>query len=77
MIKILLFAGLQESIGKDTLELNLEEASVRDLKWKLKEQYPSSNLDDVMTAINEEYALDTDIVKQGDTVAFIPPVSGG
>lgn len=77
MIKILLFAGLQECIGKDTLELNLEEASVRDLKWKLKEQYPSSNLDDVMTAINEEYALDTDIVKQGDTVAFIPPVSGG
>jgi len=34
-------------------------------------------LDQVLTAINEEFAIDEDIVKDGDTVAFIPPVSGG
>lgn len=77
MIKILFFAGLQESIGKDTLEFILEEITVRELKSQIQEQYPGSNIENVMTAINEEYALDTDIVKTGDTVAFIPPVSGG
>ncbi len=30
-----------------------------------------------MFAINEEYAVDEDVVKAGDIVALIPPVSGG
>lgn len=30
-----------------------------------------------MVAINEEYANENDIIQTGDTVAMIPPVSGG
>ncbi|WP_068672598.1 molybdopterin converting factor subunit 1 [Oceanobacillus sp. Castelsardo] len=77
MINILLFADLQEKVGKDRLELEADSLSIIDLKEKLKNEYGLLQLDDVMTAINEEYALESDIVQSGDTVAFIPPVSGG
>ncbi|RKQ37240.1 molybdopterin converting factor subunit 1 [Oceanobacillus halophilus] len=77
MIKVLLFAHLQEKIGKDQLELEIIQSTVAELKNKLKNQFQLYELNSVMTAINEEYAMDEDIVKSGDTVAFIPPVSGG
>jgi sulfur-carrier protein len=77
MINILLFADLQEKIGKDQLQFDEDSISVHGLKEKLKKEYGLLQLDQVMTAINEEYALESDIVKSGDIVAFIPPVSGG
>lgn len=77
MITILLFAQLQEDIGQNRLELELEQTTVTDLKVRLQEKFNLTQLTSVMTAINEEYALNDDMVKAGDTVAFIPPVSGG
>ncbi|MBY7142076.1 molybdopterin converting factor subunit 1 [Virgibacillus sp. NKC19-3] len=77
MITILLFAQLQEVIGQNRLELELEQATVTELKERLMEKYNLTQLNSVMTAINEEYALNNDMIKAGDTVAFIPPVSGG
>ncbi|MFD1848496.1 molybdopterin converting factor subunit 1 [Oceanobacillus bengalensis] len=77
MIKILLFADLQEKVGKPELELKLEQITVEELKSELQKIYPLINLESVMTAVNEEYAMADDAIKSGDTVAFIPPVSGG
>lgn len=77
MIKILLFAQLQEDIGQDTLLLEAKGWTVKQVKDYLLEHYPQATLQAVMTAINEEYAFDDDIVKDGDAVAFLPPVSGG
>ena len=77
MIKVLLFAELQERIGKTSLEVELEEINVKTLKEKLQADYPELRLNGVMTAVNEAYAKDDDIISSGDTVAFIPPVSGG
>jgi molybdopterin synthase sulfur carrier subunit len=34
-------------------------------------------IENSLVAVNEEYAGLADKVKDGDTVAFIPPVSGG
>lgn len=76
MIKILLFAELQEKVGTDQLELEKEQITVTELKKELKNQYQLAELSQVMTAINEEYAKDDDVIESGDTVAFIPPVSG-
>jgi len=77
MIKVLLFAGLQEEVGKDRLEFDVDSISVEDLKQELQSIYHLTGLESAMTAINEEYALNTDTAAKGDTVAFIPPVSGG
>ena len=30
-----------------------------------------------MIAVNEEYALDEQVINKGDVIALIPPVSGG
>lgn len=77
MIKVLLFAELQERIGKTSLEIPMEETNVQQLKEKLESDYPELQLTGVMTAINEAYAKDEDVISAGDTVALIPPVSGG
>lgn len=79
MIKVLLFAGLQEAIQQHELLLDQLSLNVMELKGILKQNYPQlPSLDNVMVAVNEEYVMDHEtIVKSGDTVAFIPPVSGG
>ncbi|MEN2465141.1 molybdopterin converting factor subunit 1 [Ornithinibacillus sp. JPR2-1] len=77
MITVLFFAQLQEAIGKERLIVEESGITITELKEKLKMEYALPQLDHVMTAVNEEYALPTDTVCSGDIVAFIPPVSGG
>lgn len=77
MIRILFFADLQEKLGKDKLEYECGSITIRELKEQLKAVYGLFEIDQVMIAINEEYAMEDDMVKPNDTVAFIPPVSGG
>lgn len=78
MITILLFANLREEVGSDQLVIiEKQEINVHQLKEWLKDNYHLQSLDKIMVAINEEFVIDEDIVKAGDTVAFIPPVSGG
>ncbi|AIW85932.1 molybdopterin converting factor, subunit 1 [Bacillus mycoides] len=78
MITILLFANLREEVGSERLVIiEKREINVQQLKKWLEDNYHLQSLDTVMVAINEEFVTDEDIVKAGDTVAFIPPVSGG
>ncbi|GIO25919.1 molybdopterin converting factor subunit 1 [Ornithinibacillus bavariensis] len=77
MITVLLFAELQEATGRERIEVEVNDMSVSELKDWMKRKYSLPQIDRVMTAVNEEYALPTDRVKSGDVVAFIPPVSGG
>lgn len=77
MITVLLFAHLQEQFGAEKITVHEGELTVGELKERLKAEYNWSDSQRVMVAINEEYAVDEDIIKTGDTVALIPPVSGG
>jgi len=77
VINILLFAHLQEVVGKSKLTVELSDVSVAQLKEWMEQQYPELSLQQMMTAINEEFATDTTIINSGDTIAFIPPISGG
>ncbi|WP_138418572.1 molybdopterin converting factor subunit 1 [Aquibacillus sediminis] len=77
MIKVLLFAHLQEEVGKHQLEVDDTNITVRNLKDNLQSDYQLRQMDQVMVSVNEEYALEDDVVHDGDVVAFIPPVSGG
>ncbi|TKI48027.1 molybdopterin converting factor subunit 1 [Lysinibacillus tabacifolii] len=77
MINILLFAHLQEQVGESQLKVALSDVTVAQLKEWLEKHYPQLSLQQIMTAVNEEFATDTTIVQSGDTIAFIPPISGG
>ncbi|WP_226666006.1 molybdopterin converting factor subunit 1 [Metabacillus litoralis] len=77
MIKVLLFAHLQEKVGSESINIDQDSLSVIDLKKFVIDKYNLGSLEHVMVAVNEDYALDEDQVKSGDVVAFIPPVSGG
>lgn len=76
MVNVLFFAGLKEQFGKERMMVEAGGLTIRELKNKFLSSHLAS-LDQAMTAINEEYADDAAVVKDGDTVAFIPPVSGG
>lgn len=79
-IKVLFFASLAEAAG--TRELILEPASLTDLKSvfeKCAKERPllESHRASVLFALNSEFARPDAPVKDGDEVAFFPPVSGG
>ena len=74
-ITVKYFASLRDQQGKseEILDLN-EETSIAEV-W---ESVTGSNeAENVLMAINMEYVKPDAIVKDGDEVAFFPPVTGG
>ena len=76
MIEVLLFAHLQEEVSKSSLHIDCENITVAKLKEVLIKKYNIAISNEIMVAINEEYANENDIIQTGDIVAMIPPVSG-
>lgn len=76
-VQVLLFALFREQAGQARLQLELPEGStVADAKALLEAQYPLQ-LTGGLAAINEQLAQSSDPLKDGDELAFLPPVSGG
>lgn len=75
-IKVRYFASLKEKAGRseDLLE-PVENLTVREV-WRLcmPDKAPREN---ILVAINMNYADWDCIVQDGDEVAFFPPVTGG
>ena len=76
MNKVLFFAHLRDAVGQESIEYNANGITVLDLKQQISEKY-DLKVDNVMVSINEEFAANDDIIQDGETIAFIPPVSGG
>lgn len=80
-ITVLLFATLKDIAGTNRVALTLpgETALVADVRRVMSERIPqlTTNLEAAISAVNEEYAFPADTVRDGDSVAFFPPVSGG
>ena len=79
-IKLLYFSSLKDRLKKSSEEIEVSgNITILELLNYLKAKYPEikDNLDNVMTAVNEEYKDRNYILKDGDIVALIPPVSGG
>jgi molybdopterin synthase sulfur carrier subunit len=77
MIEVLFFSYLRDEVGQETIQIEQDQMSIKDIKEFILQNYHVKSLDSVMIAVNEEYAMDTTMVKAGDKVALIPPVSGG
>jgi molybdopterin synthase catalytic subunit len=80
-VQILFFATLKDAAGADRLALDLagEGVSIRDVRARLAGDHPalSEPLKVAVAAINREFAFAEDLVRDGDEIAFFPPVSGG
>jgi molybdopterin synthase sulfur carrier subunit len=78
MIRLLYFAILREKLGKQEEMLEFS-GSVGELRKLLVEREPhlAGVLKVCLFAVNQEYVEEDFILKGGETVAVIPPVSGG
>ena len=87
-ITILFFASAREAVdGLTSLDLHVEASSCNDtatLRQVLADKFPKLaesvlNEEFLTLALNEEYVLAGQVLplKSGDTVALIPPISGG
>jgi molybdopterin synthase sulfur carrier subunit len=78
MFTVLFFAGIREEMGLDELKIvEKNDITVHQLKQYLQNKYNLSSFSQVMTAINESFVTDEEVIKDQDIIAFIPPVSGG
>jgi molybdopterin synthase sulfur carrier subunit len=84
MIKILYFAKLKDSLGmgSEEMELPYENFTVAQLMTLLssrnevwKQEFGAGST--LRAAINYDVARQESILKEGDEVAFFPPVTGG
>lgn len=77
-VHVMLFANLKQRAGRGELSLELAEpATVRSAATALTDRLDGIDLKGVMCAVNERFADPATPLSEGDTVAFLPPVSGG
>ena len=77
-MKLLYFAEIKDILEKTSEEIDLSyDITVDEFLTDLFERYPQIKDKQFQIAINEEFVQQDDIVHLNDTVALIPPVSGG
>ena len=80
LVTIRLFARLRELAGTGELREELPEGATARSAWRaLAARCPELAAYEtiVSCAVNEEYARFNTTLRDGDEVAFLPPVSGG
>ncbi|OGG96604.1 MAG: hypothetical protein A2508_10535 [Candidatus Lambdaproteobacteria bacterium RIFOXYD12_FULL_49_8] len=79
-VRLLLFAGLKELVGKEVLGLELKPgARVQDALDQLLKEHPAASplRSSLRAAIDLEYAELDAVLSEGVELALIPPVGGG
>lgn len=79
LVTVKFFALGRELVGKSSLILTCEDgASVDAVLERIRAEYPHfAKLPSFLTAVNTRYAERTQILRDNDELAIIPPVSGG
>jgi molybdopterin converting factor subunit 1 len=79
-VRLLYFAILKDITGRSEAELTLPEGTVAGDVWaSMRNQYAqlAGYAQPPMIAVNEAYARPETRLRDGDELAFIPPVAGG
>jgi molybdopterin synthase catalytic subunit len=77
---VLLFAGLRERAGRETIEVDLAAgATAADLLAEIERSHPdwSDRLGACRVAAGQEFVDAGHVLNPGEEIALIPPVSGG
>ena len=76
-IHVLFFASLKEHLGKAEMQLEISSIQTVATLWEMlsagKEALPTQ----ILYAVNHQYVHADYQLKDGDEVAFFPPVTGG
>ena len=75
MITVKYFASLKEEMGRS--EDVFEATALHTIADVWRAAASDRRIDGVLCAVNQEYAQADARVKDGDEVAFFPPVTGG
>ncbi len=75
-IKVRFFAALRERVGLSERTLSVPENTTVGQVWSLVVE-DASLPDNILAAKNMEYVSVDTPVKEGDEIAFFPPVTGG
>lgn len=77
-VTVRFFAQLRAATGAGAVTVGIEAGSdVRALAARLEARYEGLSLRGAMCAVDEAYADPGTELRGGETVAFLPPVSGG
>jgi molybdopterin converting factor subunit 1 len=77
-VQVRLFASYREAAGTNRLELTLQGgATVADLVASLEPRIAALRSARGLVAVNHTYVQSDHVLREGDEVALIPPVSGG
>jgi molybdopterin converting factor subunit 1 len=79
-VTVRLFAGLRDIAGAAELRRDIAEGATIGAVWRqLAGEYPGLGRYDrsISSAVNADYARMDRVLREGDEVAFLPPVSGG
>jgi molybdopterin synthase sulfur carrier subunit len=79
-VRVRFFAGHRDIVGRAEMEIPQEEGATVGALWEqLTADYPrlAGYTGRLLYAVNQEFARPATELRDGDEVAFIPPVSGG
>jgi molybdopterin synthase catalytic subunit/molybdopterin converting factor small subunit len=77
-VRVFSFGVLKDWLGAAGATVELPEgATVRELLARLNERRPAALLRGVAVSVNAEYAAADHLLREGDEVGLLPPVSGG
>lgn len=79
-VHVRLFAAHRDIVGRPELRLEQQEGTTVGAVWEwLVANYPrlAGYTGRLLYAVNQQFADPSSVLRDGDEVAFIPPVSGG
>ncbi len=79
-LRVRLFAVLRDAVGASEVSVEVPAGiDAQGLVRELELQHPAltNRCDGSLIAVNEEYAEPSAVINPGDSIALIPPVSGG
>jgi molybdopterin converting factor subunit 1 len=77
-INVKYFASFRDKTGVSSETIETTEQSISELFIELNQKYDFPlNKEQIKVACNEEYVSFETLIKDNDTIVFIPPVAGG
>lgn len=79
-VKVRLYAAFRDIVGTKEEDLELKAGStVQNLLDNYVKRFPqlARYRDHIILSVNKEYGAPSRVLREGDEISFLPPVSGG